>query len=227
VPPPPVCGAPLGIGVADGVAERVGSAVRDGVAVAVGVAEGVTDGETVTEDDGEALFDTPGTADDLEAEALADGLAELPVGLAEAGEVVALREADGRADPVAPAPLPDVVFPLLDPPPVCGEGEPAPDALAVPLYRPEDAVVPEEGEKIAGIDEDPPEVQADTDADSRTVTVAQPAAVSRALLPFMKPPYIPGTQQPKSTRRSKYKHISNGAFCISTLGYASEPLYGR
>ena len=56
--------------------------------------------------------------------------------------------------------------------------------------------MPEDGEKIAGIDEDAPEVQADTDADSRTVTVAQPAAVRRALLTFMKPPYIPGTQQP-------------------------------
>jgi hypothetical protein len=190
VPPPPVCGAPLGMGVADGVAECVGSAVW------VGVAEGVADRETVTEGDGEALLDTRGTADDLEGEALADGLAELPVGLAEAGEVVALREADGLADPVGPAPLPDV-FSLLDAPPVCGEGEPAPDAVAVavPLYRPEDAV-PEEGEKIAGIEEDAPEVQADTDTDSRTVTVAQPAAVSRALLTFMKPPYIPGTQQP-------------------------------
>jgi len=130
VPPPPVCGAPLGIGVADGVAECVGAAVRDGVTVGVGVAEWVAEAEA--EADGEAVSDTLGTADDLEAEALTDGLAELLVGLAEAGEVVALREADGLADPVAPAPLPDVL-PLLDAPPVCGEGEPAPVALAVPL----------------------------------------------------------------------------------------------
>ena len=66
---------------------------------------------------------------------------------------------------------------------------------AVPLYRLEDVgdTVPEDGEKIAGIDEADP-VQADTDADMRTVTVAQPAAVSLALLTFMKPPYIPVMQ---------------------------------
>jgi hypothetical protein len=93
--------------------------------------------------------------------------------------------------------LPDAAFVLLVDPPTCGEGDPEAEALAVPLYRPEDVAdtVPEDGEKIAGIDEVGP-VQADTDADMRTVTVAQPAAVSLALLTFMKPPYIPDMQQP-------------------------------
>ena len=151
-----------------------------------------TEGETEAEGDGEAVRDTLGAeARKNERSALADAL----VGLGEAGEVVAdaLREADELADPVAPDPLPDEVFALPVDPPTCGEGEPA----AVPLYRLEDVAdtVPEDGEKIAGIDEDGP-VQADTDADMRTVTVTQPAAVSLALLTFMKPPYIPGMQQP-------------------------------
>jgi hypothetical protein len=172
VPPPPVCGAPFGIGVADGV----------GVAVCVGVAVWVAEGEGVE------LCVTLGATE----EALADGLAGL-----ETGEVVAgalrVRVADGLADlVVVPAPLPDEGFVLPAPPPVCGDGRP----LAVPLYRPEGVgdTVPEDGEKIDGIDDDAPDVQADTDADMRTVTVAQPAAVSLALLTFMKPPYIPDMQ---------------------------------
>ena len=104
-----------------------------------------------------------------------------------------LCEADGLADPVVPAPLPvaDEVAP-----PVSGEGELDAGGLAVPLYRPDDVAdtVPVDGEKIAGIDEDCPDVQADTDADMRTVAVAQPAAVSLALLTFMRPPCIPGMQ---------------------------------
>ncbi len=131
--------------------------------------------------------------------ALADCLAVLPGDLGEAGEVVAdaLRVADELADPVGPAPLPDEVVALPVDPPIWGEGEPDAGTLAVPLYRPEDVAdtALEDGEKIAGIDEDGP-VQADTDADMRTVTVAQPAAVSRVLLTFMKPPDIPGMQQP-------------------------------
>ena len=53
-----------------------------------------------------------------------------------------------------------------------------PIAIKVPFFRAEDG----------------PDVQADTDADMRTVTVAQPAAVSLALLTFMRPPCIPGMQ---------------------------------
>jgi hypothetical protein len=70
-------------------------------------------------------------------------------------------------------------------------------AEAVPLNRPVDVGVGPaltEGEKIAGTDEVPP-VQAVTDAERITVAVAQPAAVSLALLTFMGPPYIPGRQR--------------------------------
>jgi hypothetical protein len=61
--------------------------------------------------------------------------------------------------------------------------------VAVPLNKTVDVVVGvgpalTEGEKIAGTDEDPP-VQAVTDAEKTTVAVAQPAAVSLALLTFM------------------------------------------
>jgi hypothetical protein len=64
---------------------------------------------------------------------------------------------------------------------------------AVPLYRPVDAgdgvpVVPDPGEKIAGMDEEGPAVQAETDAERSTVAVAQPAAVSLTLLTLMRPP---------------------------------------
>src|ERR1700722_11488078 len=96
VPPPPVCGAPFGIGVADGVAEDVGVGVRVGVAGWAGRAEWVAEGETEAEGDGEAVRDTLGAAvgDEEEEgaeerEALAEALAELSVGLGEAGEVVA------------------------------------------------------------------------------------------------------------------------------------------
>ncbi|MCW2929698.1 MAG: hypothetical protein JWM19_660 [Actinomycetia bacterium] len=192
MPPPPVCGAPSGIGVADEVAEDVGVAGWAGRAEWVAEGEEEAEGETEAEGDGEALRDTLGVAEEEEGATLADVLAGL---LGEAGEVRAgaLREADELAEPVAPDPLPEEVFALPVDPPICGEGEP----LAVPLYRLEDVAdtVPEDGEKIAGIDEDGP-VQADTDTDMRTVTVAQPAAVSLALLTFMKPPYIPGMQQP-------------------------------
>jgi hypothetical protein len=191
--------------VADGVAEDVGVAVRVGVAGWAGRAEWVAEGVTGAEGDDEAVRDTLGAAvgdeeGGEEREALAEALAELSVGLGEAGEVVAdvLREADGLADPVGPDPLPDEVFALPVVPPTCGEGE----TPAVPLYRLEEVAdtVPEDGEKIAGIDEDGP-VQADTDADMRTVTVTQPAAVSLALLTFMKPPIYPAYSSLKSTRR--------------------------
>jgi len=58
-----------------------------------------------------------------------------------------------------------------------------------------DDEVPADGEKIAGTDEEGPPVQAETDAETRTVAVAQPAAVSLALLTFMRPPCIPGRQR--------------------------------
>jgi hypothetical protein len=70
--------------------------------------------------------------------------------------------------------------------------------LAVPLYKPvavgAGVVVagPTDGEKIAGTDEEPPPLQADTDPESRTVAVAQPTAVSLRLLTFMRPPCVPG-----------------------------------
>jgi hypothetical protein len=182
--------------VAVGVPGGVGVGVCVGVAGWAGrtewVVEGVAEAEDETEADGDAVRDTLGAAagEEEEGEEEREGLA----GLDEAGEVVAdpLREADEPADPVTPVPLPDEVFALPVDPPTCGEGEPP----AVPLYRLEVAdTVPEDGEKIAGIDEDPP-VQAATDTDMRTVTVTQPAAVSLALPTFMRPPYIPGIQQP-------------------------------
>jgi len=160
------------------------------VCVGVGVCVGVA------EDDGDELCVTLGATEEDEGEAPEDGLAALLAGLDEVVARALLRVADGLADLVVPAPLPDDVFalpvPPPVPPPVCGEGRP----LAVPLYRAEDVgdTVPEDGEKIDGIDDDAPDVQADTDADMRTVTVAQPAAVSLALLTFMRPPYIPDMQ---------------------------------
>jgi hypothetical protein len=160
------------------------------VAVCAGLTEWVAEGE--------ALRDTVGAT---AGEALPDGLAELPAGLGEAGEVPdgALREADGLADPVVPAPLPaaDEFVALPAAPPVSGEGELDAGWLAVPLYRPDDVAdtVPVDGEKTGGIGEDGPDVQADTNADMRTVTVTQPAAVSLALLTFMRPPCIPCMQR--------------------------------
>jgi hypothetical protein len=68
---------------------------------------------------------------------------------------------------------------------------------AVPLNRPlgpgdtaadADPVVPVEGEKIAGMDDEDPAVQAETDAERRRVAVAHPAAVSLDLLTLMRPP---------------------------------------
>jgi hypothetical protein len=73
--------------------------------------------------------------------------------------------------------------------------------FAVPLNRPlgvgdgdtEDAgdagpVVPADGEKIAGRDDEGPVEQAYTDAVRRRVAVALPAAVSLDLLTLMRPP---------------------------------------
>lgn len=64
--------------------------------------------------------------------------------------------------------------------------------LAVPLATAvgTDAVAsgPSDGEKIAGTEEEPPPLQADTDPESRTVAAAQPTAVSLALLTLMRPP---------------------------------------
>jgi hypothetical protein len=108
------------------------------------------------------------------------------------GVAVAVREAlaepDARAEEV-PGPVP---FPgeVADARALVDRG-----ALAVPLNKPEDVglgVCPAltDGEKIAGTDEVAP-VQAVTDAEKTTVAVAQPAAVSLALLTFMRPPYIP------------------------------------
>ena len=106
----------------------------------------------------------------------------------------ALAEPDARAEEVpAPAPLPE---PLADAR-VLGDG----GALAVPLNTPEGVAAGfgpalTDGElKIGGTDELPP-VQAVTEAEKTSVAVAQPAAVSLALLTFMRPPYIPGRQRP-------------------------------
>jgi hypothetical protein len=60
VPPPPVCGAPFGIGVADEDAEDVGSAVCAGLAGWAGLTEWVAEGEAEAEGDGEAPRDTAG-----------------------------------------------------------------------------------------------------------------------------------------------------------------------
>lgn len=105
----------------------------------------------------------------------------------------ALAEPDARAEEVpGPAPFPEE---LADARELLDGG-----ALAVPLNKPDDVAVGvcpalTDGEKIAGTDEVPP-VQAVTDAEKTTVAVAQPAAVSLALLTFMWPPYIPRGQQP-------------------------------
>jgi len=106
----------------------------------------------------------------------------------------ALAEADACADEVpVPAPLPEAV--------VVARALVEAGALAVPLNKPDGVAVAvgpalTDGEKIAGTDEVPP-VQAVTDAEKTTVAVAQPAAVSLALLTFMRPPYTPGMQRPR------------------------------
>lgn len=107
----------------------------------------------------------------------------------------ALAEPDAGAEEVpVPAPLPEA---LADPR-VLGDG----GALAVPLNTPEGvaagfgpALTDGELLKIGGTDELLP-VQAVTEAEKTSVAVAQPAAVSLALLTFMRPPYIPGRQRP-------------------------------
>ena len=65
--------------------------------------------------------------------------------------------------------------------------------LAVPVGEDDDvepgAVVPvPDAVKMGGSTEDDGPVQAEADAETRTVMVAQPAAVSLALLTFMRPP---------------------------------------
>jgi hypothetical protein len=68
--------------------------------------------------------------------------------------------------------------------------------LALPLNRPVDVgdgdtvvpVVPVDGAKIDGMDDEDPAVQAETDAERRRVAVAQPAAASLDLLTLMRPP---------------------------------------
>jgi hypothetical protein len=54
-----------------------------------------------------------------------------------------------------------------------------------------DVAVSPDGEKIAGTDEEGLPLQAASGAERRTVAVAQPAAVSLALLTLMRPPCIP------------------------------------
>jgi hypothetical protein len=104
-----------------------------------------------------------------------------------------------------PAPFPEA---LADPR-VLGDGGALADpwvlgdggALAVPLNTPEGVAggfgpTLTEGElKIGGTDELLP-VQAVTEAEKTSIAVAQPAAVSLALLTFMRPPYIPGGRRP-------------------------------
>jgi hypothetical protein len=134
--------------------------------VAVGLADAVTVGVAVTVVVGVAVTVTVGDALTVADE----------VGL---GVSVAL--------PDDPVPLLDVRL-LLDVRP--GDA----GTVAVPLATAEELVVPgpTEGEKIAGTEEEPPPLQADTDPVSRTVAAAQPTAVSLALLAFIRPPCIPG-----------------------------------
>jgi hypothetical protein len=104
-----------------------------------------------------------------------------------------LAEPDARAEEVpGPAPFPEA----LDD----ARAREDDGAVAVPLNKPVDVVVGAgaaltDGEKIAGTDEVEP-VQAVTDTEKTTVAVAQPAAVSLALLTFIRPPVIPGGQRP-------------------------------
>jgi hypothetical protein len=151
--------------------------------------------DTAGEADDEVPCDTAGDADDealrevagaCEVEEPPEGVVVLAAGLGDAGEVVA--DARGDADPVVPPPLPEAV----------ADGDVAPwvtfgEAWVLPalLCTLVDADAPEDWEKIGGIDPVGPVEQADTDAETRTVTVAQPAAVSLALLTFMRPPCVP------------------------------------
>ena len=104
----------------------------------------------------------------------------------------ALAEPDARAEAVpVPEPLPEAPAD----PRVLGDG----GAVTVPLKKPEDVTVAvgpafTDGVKIRGSDEAPPPVQAVIETEKTTVAVAQPAAVSLALLTFMRPPFIPGGQ---------------------------------
>jgi hypothetical protein len=131
-------------------------------------------------------------AEDAAAVCVAVGVCEAVAGW----EDVAVREAgavrEALAEPDGPAPFPEALSDAR----VVGDG----GALAVPLNRSDDGAVTvgpalTEGEKIGGTDE-VPLVQAVTDAEKTTVAVAQPAAVSLALLTFMRPPYIPRGQRP-------------------------------
>jgi hypothetical protein len=98
-------------------------------------------------------------------------------------ELVVVGEAVAVCDLLGVAGAPDVL--------PADEG-----TVAVPLATAvgADAVVavPTDGEKIDGTEDEPPPLQADTDPESRRVPAAQPAAVSLALLTFIRPPCLPG-----------------------------------
>jgi hypothetical protein len=98
----------------------------------------------------------------------------LPVGRAVDGSLVAVLVPDGGTVAV-PATRPDV------------------DGAGTVVDTGDE--MPADGEKIDGTDEDGPPVQAETDAETRMVAVAQPAAVSLALLTFMRPPCAPGRRR--------------------------------
>jgi hypothetical protein len=108
------------------------------------------------------------------------------------GDALAVADEPGLGVSVArlddPVPALDVLPGDLP----CDAGTVAvPLATAVGADAPPVAV-PTDGEKIEGTVEPPPPLQADTDAESRTVTAAQPAAVSLALLALIGPPCVPG-----------------------------------
>jgi hypothetical protein len=110
------------------------------------------------------------------------GAAADVVGGCDAGVAELLRE--GRVGPPGDA--------------VALAGLPLVGMLAVPLNRPVgdgdggtadvEPVLPIEGEKIAGMEDEGAVVQAETDAERRRVAVPQPAAVSLDLITLMRPP---------------------------------------
>jgi hypothetical protein len=129
----------------------------------------------------------------------------------------------GRAGVVpAPAPLPEAD--------VAGAGLVVDaGALAVPLNRLDEVAVgpaPAEGEKIDGTEDVPP-VQAVSIAEQKTVMVTQPAAVSLALLTFMRPPYIPAGSDFESPAALSYLPAPRTSNLARHGGPAGHPAMAR
>jgi hypothetical protein len=103
VPPPPVCGAPVGIGVAVGLGLAV--AVTLGVAVAVTLGEAVTVGDAVALTDGVVLGVPVALPDDPVPPRDVAGTVAVPLATAEAVVVPGPTEGEKIAGTEEPPPL--------------------------------------------------------------------------------------------------------------------------